>query len=161
MLNDAPVAFQFPVSPSAKAGIFISAVGVCVAGVIVCWSLPILSSGFVWQRLFALAALFVWALAAAQAWRHWRASPRGHLLWQAGQWAWQADNSSVPVIRVAALDCVWDGQGVVLLRMVLEQTAHPHSHVRSHWLWLERNMHVQLWGDVRRAVIFWQQQQRR
>lgn len=153
MLHDAPMAFQFPVSRSVRAGIFIGAACGAIFICIVAWSWPTLWTGYAWQRLLSVAAALVWLMACSMAFKQWRATRRGYLVWQAGAWAYLETGSTEGHVRVRALHCVWDAQHFLLLRIVLEHASHSHPH----WVWLDQAMGPMLWADLRRAVIFWQQ----
>lgn len=151
MLHDAPIAFQFPVSRSVRAGIFMGAVCMLAAAALIAWSLPIALTGFVWQQLLSLVAALWWAGACVQAYKQWRATLSGYLVWQAGAWSWQVTRASQIPLRISTLHCIWDGQGFLLLRVVLDRAAGA----RAHWLWLDQEMEPRLWADLRRAVVFW------
>lgn len=155
MLHDAPAAFQFPVSRSVRAGFFVSALCLAAAGVLLGWSWPILATGFAWQYMVMVGALLVWLMASAQAFRQWRTSPRGRLLWQGHAWAWQESHPSLhPVpktVPIPAFECVWDGQSFLLLRVQWAQARRR----QVHWLCVERSMSPALWSELRRAVLYW------
>lgn len=160
MLHDTPTAFQFPVSRSVRAGFFVAVVCLAAALVIVCWSWSVWPTGFVWQRMVSVAATCVWALASVHAFRQWQCSASGRLQWQRHGWAWQDAAGQPPqVSHVHTLDCVWDGQSFLVLRLqwMQPQTAQGAQQPRVHWLWLEQRISPELWGDMRRAVLYWRQ----
>lgn len=164
MLHDAPTAFQFPVSRSVRAGFFVAAVCLAAAHAIVGWSWSLWPTGFVWQRMVSVAAACAWALASVHAFRQWLRFAGGHLQWQRHAWAWQ-DTSGQPqqASHVHTLDCVWDGQTFLLLRLQWTQPQTPQAaqRPRVHWLWLDQRMAPGLWGDMRRAVLHWRQRPQR
>lgn len=93
---------------------------------------------------FLALGMIGWLALAAWAAVRWRQSPRGQLLWRAGQWLWWPE-AQTDAVAVEAVTLAWDGQGLLLLR--LEGAKVPVG-----WLWLERWRDPARWDDLRRAV---------
>lgn len=123
-------------------------VGLCLLGMallgaaaLLLWAL----TGAGLQPWPAAAGLLLWALVGACALRIWQRWPDGQLEWDGAQWWLWAQHAARGLPLAGAPRVHWDGQGFVLLSVVLAAGGRR-------WLWLRRGSAPTLWGDLRRAV---------
>ena len=82
--------------------------------------------------------------AGVAAFRGWKNSPIGQLVWDGQLWRWESHGYQTGVAE-QALFVIADFQSLLLLR--LENQAHA-----SLWLWAEQKAFPARWLDLRRAV---------
>ena len=94
-----------------------------------------------WRAFLAAAALVFAGIAAFKGWKN---SPIGQLVWDGQLWRWESQGYQTGAAE-QTLFVIADFQNLLLLR--LENQAHA-----SLWLWAERKALPERWLDLRRAV---------
>ena len=92
----------------------------------------------------ALVAVLVFGAGFA-AYRGWRNSPAGNLVWDGQLWRWESPGYQTGMAE-QQLSVLADFQKVLLLRIQNQAKV-------SLWLWVERKASPERWLDLRRAVF--------
>lgn len=126
------------------------ALGTWLAGLATLLAWCALDRALDWRQLLAALAL---AATGYAAWRDLRATPRGLLDWDGGQWSWFSGEDEA-VVRV---EPVADLQRWMLVRLLPGEaggTGRWEVGSGARWLWLTRGKDLQHWRSLRRAVYF-------